>query len=102
MVPLYREALERWERRDDAVLQDTEVAQIRAEHRAEAAAEAKRGCSLAAAAVDADDPEMIRAAVNEHGHEGCGWHLPDEPPTRICGRSDRGSCGWRTRRTSGG
>nr|MBA2601063.1 hypothetical protein [Actinomycetota bacterium] len=29
MVPTYRDALEWWERRDDAILQDTEVAPIR-------------------------------------------------------------------------
>jgi hypothetical protein len=28
MVPLYREALERWERRDDAVLQEAETTKI--------------------------------------------------------------------------
>ena len=82
MVPLYRDALERWERRDDSILQDTEVARIRAEHRAEAASEVELGCSAAGTALDADDPEAIRNAINDHAHEGRGWSLPGEPRTR--------------------
>jgi hypothetical protein len=50
MVPLYREALERWEARDDSILQATEVAEIRASRRDTAADDAKLGCSVAEAA----------------------------------------------------
>jgi len=82
MVPASRDALERWERRDDSILQDTEVAQTRADHRAEAESEAELGCSMAAAALDADDPEAIRVAINEHGHNDCGWQFPDDPKPR--------------------
>lgn len=81
----YREALEAWERRDDAVMQRTEVAEILESRRGTAVREASEGCRMAAAALAADDDEMIREAVNEHAHEGCGWSFPDEPrpPRRL-------------------
>jgi hypothetical protein len=81
MVPLYRDALERWERREDGILQATEVAQILEEHRGEAASLAALGCSVAAAALAADDDEAIRASINEHVHAMCGGrNFPDERP----------------------
>ena len=83
MRPACRDALERWERRDDAILQAREVATIRAEHRDEAMSHAALGCSVAAAALADDDAEAIRAAINEHVHEGCGGrYFPDEPTPR--------------------
>jgi hypothetical protein len=84
MVPLYRDALERWEARDDSILQGTEVAEIRASRRASAASFAELGCREAAAAVAAHDDERIRFAIMEHCHdERCGGRdFPDEPPTR--------------------
>jgi hypothetical protein len=60
MVPLYCEALERWESRDDSILQGTEIAEVRASRRSTAAYDAELGCSVAAAALEADDDEAIR------------------------------------------
>jgi hypothetical protein len=51
MVPLYRDALEAWERRDDSVLQATETAEVLESRRHEAAGLAELGCREAAAAV---------------------------------------------------
>ena len=82
MVPLYRDALEAWERRDDAVLQETEVAEVLARRKGTASLEASEGCSVAAAALAADDDELIRDAVNRHAHNGCGWRFPDESRPR--------------------
>jgi hypothetical protein len=82
MVPLYREALEAWERRDDSVLQATEVAEILESTRGDAELEAVAGCRVAQAALVADDDERIREAVCRHAHEGCGWRFPDEPKQR--------------------
>jgi hypothetical protein len=83
MVPLYRKALEAWERRDDSVLQATETAEVLESRRREAAGHAGLGCSVASTALAAEDDEAIRAAVNEHVHEGCGGRdFPDEPKSR--------------------
>lgn len=82
MRPAYRTALEAWERRDDAVMQRTEVAEILEGKRGTAALEAAEGCSVAQAALVADDDERIRDAVYEHAHNGCGWSVPDEPKQR--------------------
>ena len=84
MRPAYREALERWERRDDSVLQETEFTEIRASHRSTVAYDAALGCSVAAAALADDDDEAIATVISEHGHdEGCGGrNFPDEPWTR--------------------
>jgi hypothetical protein len=80
MVPLYRDALERWERRDDSILQATEVAEIRASRRSTVAYDAKLGCSVAAAALEADADEAIRFVIMEHGHDvQCGGrNFPDQ------------------------
>jgi hypothetical protein len=80
MVPLYRDALERWERRDDAILQATEVAEVLDGRRQEAVHFAKLGCREAIAAVADQDDERIRFVVMEHGHdERCGGRdFPDE------------------------
>ena len=84
MVPLYREALDCWERRDDSILQTTEASEILTSRRREAASQAELGCSVAAAALEADDDEAIRAVINEHVHEGCGGRdFPDEPRARA-------------------
>lgn len=82
MVPMYRDALEAWERRDDAVMQRTEIAEILEGWRGTAALEAAEGCSVAQAALVADDDERIRDAVYGHAHNGCGWSVPDEPKQR--------------------
>jgi hypothetical protein len=84
MVPLYREALERWQSRDDSILQATEVAEIRASRRSTAAYDAELGCSVAAAALEADDDEAIATVISEHCHdERCGGHdFPDKPRPR--------------------
>jgi hypothetical protein len=82
MVPLYREALERWEAGDDTTLQETEVAEVRAGRRGTAALEAAEGCRVATAALAADDDELISDAVLAHAHAGCGWSFPDEPKER--------------------
>lgn len=84
MRPAYRQALERWERQDDAVLQDTEVAEIRASRRREASYFAELGCSDAATAIAEGDDEQIRVVINEHCHdERCGGRdFPDEPRVR--------------------
>ena len=55
MRPAYCEALEAWERRDDAVMQETEVAEILERRRGTAELEAAEGCRVAAAALAADD-----------------------------------------------
>jgi hypothetical protein len=101
MVPLYREALERWERRDDTVLQDTQVAQIRVEHRAEAASEAERGCTVAGPrSMPATRRRSAPRSTNTVMRAAAGI-LRTNLRRGICGRSDRRSCGWRTGRTSG-
>jgi hypothetical protein len=82
MRPVYRQALEAWERGDDAMMQRTEVAKIFEDRRGTAALEAAEGCSVAQAALVADDDERIHEAVNRHAHEGCGWRFPDEPRLR--------------------
>lgn len=83
MVPLYREALERWERRDDAVLQETELGEAVASRKGTASLlEASEGCSVAAATLAADDDELIRRTIQEHVHEGCGWSYPGVPTPR--------------------
>ena len=84
MVPTYRDALERWERRDDAVMQQREVAQIRSDVRSEAAGIAELGCREAASAVATGDDERIYAVVTDHGHDArCGGrYFPDDPRTR--------------------
>ena len=67
---------------DDAILQEREVAEIRASRRAEAMSQSALGCSVAAAALGADD-EAIQAAIHEHVHVGCGGcDFPDEPRHR--------------------
>lgn len=80
----FRQALEAWERRDDAVMQATEGTQIRSEVRSEAAGIAELGCREAASALDAGDDERIYAVVSEHWHdERCGGrYFPDEPTPR--------------------
>jgi hypothetical protein len=79
MVPLYREALERWERRDDSILQATEVAEILDGRRQEAAYFAGLGCREAAAALADDHDEAIHAVISEHVHERCGGRdFPDQ------------------------
>jgi hypothetical protein len=80
MVPLYREALERWEARDDSVLQETEITEIRASRRSTVAYDAELGCSVAAAALAADDDETIATVISEHCHdERCGGRdFPDQ------------------------
>jgi hypothetical protein len=72
MVPVYRDALERWQSRDDSILQATEVAEIRASRRSTVAYDAELGCSVAAAALADDDDEAIATVISEHVHEGCG------------------------------
>lgn len=67
MRPVYRQALDVWERGDDDVMQTTEVAQIRREVREEAAGIAELGCREAASALDAGDEERIYAVVTGHG-----------------------------------
>jgi hypothetical protein len=82
MVPLYRDALDRWEARDDSILQATEITEIRASRRSTVACDAELGCSVAAAALEADDDAAIAAVISEHVHEGCGGrYFPDEPRT---------------------
>jgi hypothetical protein len=84
MVPRFREALERWERRDDGILQDTETTAILESRRQDTASRANLGCREAAAAVDAQDDERIRFVIMEHCYdEGCGGRdFPDEPRRR--------------------
>jgi hypothetical protein len=85
MVPLYHDALERWERGDDGVLQATETAEVLESRRSEAAGHADLGCSIAAAALASRDDEAIRVVINEHCHdERCGGrNFPDEPKSRA-------------------
>jgi hypothetical protein len=83
MVPHYRDALERWEARDDSILQATETAEIRASRRSTVAYDAELGCSVSAEALEADDDEAIASVISEHVHEGCGGRdFPDEPRSR--------------------
>jgi hypothetical protein len=83
MVPLYREALERWDARDDAILQQTEVSKIRAEHRAEAEGRAAFGCMVAAKALVDGNQDAIREAISAHEHDQrCGGRDPELPGTR--------------------
>ena len=63
MRPAYRTALEAWERRDDTVMQASEVARIRSDLRSEVAGIADLGCREAASALAAGDEEAIYAVV---------------------------------------
>jgi hypothetical protein len=83
--PAYRTALEAWERRDDDVMQATEVARIRSEVRSEATGIAELGCREAASALATGDDERIYAVVTDHGHDDrCGGrYLPDATPRRL-------------------
>ncbi|MGI8617340.1 MAG: hypothetical protein ACR2L4_11285 [Actinomycetota bacterium] len=86
MVPLYREAIEAWERGDDAVLQATEAGELLHSRQSHAASEAELGCSVAAAALAENDDEAIRDALMAHYHdERCGGRdFPDDPkPHRL-------------------
>jgi hypothetical protein len=84
MVPFYRQALNAWGRRDDSVLQATEVAEVLESRHQEAAGLAELGCREAAAAVAERDDERIRFVIMEHCHdERCGGrYFPDEPRPR--------------------
>jgi hypothetical protein len=78
MVPHYRDALERWEARDDSILQAREIAEIRTSRRSTVAYDAELGCSVAATALEANDDEAIATAISEHVHDGCGGRdFPD-------------------------
>ena len=86
MRPAYRTALEAWERRDDTVMQASEVARIRSDLRSEVAGIADLGCREAASALAAGDEEAIYAVVADHEHDDrCGGrYFPDEPrPRRL-------------------
>jgi hypothetical protein len=73
MMPRYREALDAWERRNDDVLQATEAGEVLRSRKEDAAAQAKLGCSMAAASIAADDDDAIRDVVMAHVHdERCG------------------------------
>ncbi len=65
MVPFYRQALNAWGRRDDSVLQATEVAEVLESRHQEAAGLAELGCREAAAAVAERDDERIRFVIME-------------------------------------
>jgi hypothetical protein len=81
MRPVYRQAVEAWERGNDDVMQTTEVAQIRREVREEAAGIAELGCREAASALAGGDDERIYAVVSNHGHdERCGGRCVAEGP----------------------
>ncbi len=84
MVPTYRDALDRWERRDDSILQETEIARIHAEWRDEAASIAVLGCRAARSALEARDDDVIHAVISSHAHnERCGGrYFPDDPKPR--------------------
>lgn len=87
MVPLYREALECWERRDDDILQATQTADRLARAQREVTGWARLGCRDAAAALVELDGEAIYDFAGEHNHlwDGCGGHYPEEALWRAQG-----------------